>query len=153
MRDKPAKDARRLIRPTTEAARKSPSVAPSAAKAPDTAALLDDIVGWLDDAKAEDIVSIPLEGKSALGDYMVVASGRNDRHVGAIAEQLREKLKARGESRVRVEGLNACDWVLIDTGDVIVHVFRPEVREFYNLEKMWQAEIPPDAGRGDSSQH
>jgi hypothetical protein len=72
---------------------------------------------------------------------------------GAIAEQLREKLKARGEARVRVEGLNACDWVLIDTGDVIVHVFRPEVREFYNLEKMWQAEIPPDAARGDSSQH
>ncbi|HML29150.1 MAG TPA: ribosome silencing factor [Hyphomicrobium sp.] len=153
MRDKPAKDARRLIRPTTEAARKSSSIAPSAAKAPDTAALLDDIVRWLDDAKAEDIVSIPLEGKSALGDYMVVASGRNDRHVGAIAEQLREKLKARGEARVRVEGLNACDWVLIDTGDVIVHVFRPEVREFYNLEKMWQAEIPPDASRSDSSQH
>ena len=84
---------------------------------------------------------------------MVVASGRNDRHVGAIAEQLREKLKARGEARVRVEGMSACDWVLIDTGDVIVHVFRPEVREFYNLEKMWQAEIPPDASRGNSSQH
>ena len=78
-----------------------------------------------------------LKGKSALGDYMVVASGRNDRHVGAIAEQLREKLKERGEARVRVEGLGACDWVLIDTGDVIIHLFRPEVRSFYNLEKMW----------------
>ncbi|MFA5955045.1 ribosome silencing factor [Hyphomicrobium sp.] len=153
MREQPAKDARRLIRPTTEATRKSSSIASSAAKAPDSAALLDDIVRWLDDAKAENIISIPLEGKSALGDFMVVASGRNDRHVGAIAEQLREKIKARGEARVRVEGLNSCDWVLIDTGDVIVHVFRPEVREFYNLEKMWQADLPPDASRGDSSQH
>ena len=116
-------------------------------------ALLDDIVRWLADAKAEGIVSIPLEGKSVLGDFMVVASGRNDRHVGAVAERLCEKLKARGEACVRVEGLNACDWVLIDTGDVIVHVFRPEVREFYNLEKMWQAEIPPDTSCGDSSQH
>ena len=142
-----------MIRPNSEATRKSSSIALSAAQAPDTAALLEDIVRWLDDAKAENIISIPLEGKSALGDYMVVASGRNDRHVGAIAEQLREKIKARGAARVRVEGLSACDWVLIDTGDVIVHVFRPEVREFYNLEKMWQAEIPPDASRGDSSQH
>ena len=137
----------------TEAARKGTSLAPSTAKVPDSAALLADVVRWLDDAKAEDIVTIPLEGKSALGDFMVVASGRNDRHVGAIAEQLREKLKARGEANVRVEGMNACDWVLIDTGDVIVHIFRPEVRDFYNLEKMWQTEIPPDAGRGDASQH
>jgi ribosome-associated protein len=153
MRDQPAKDAYRLIRTTAEAARKGTSLAQSAAKAPDSAALLKDVVHWLDDAKAEDIVSIPLKGKSALGDFMVVASGRNDRHVAAIAEQLRDKLKARGEARVRVEGLNACDWVLIDTGDIIVHVFRPEVREFYNLEKMWQADIPADASRGDSSQH
>ena len=153
MRDQPAKDAYRLIRTTAEVARKGTSLAQSAAKAPDSAALLEDVAHWLDDAKAEDIVSIPLKGKSALGDFMVVASGRNDRHVAAIAEQLRDKLKARGEARVRVEGLNACDWVLIDTGDVIVHVFRPEVREFYNLEKMWQADIPADASRGDSSQH
>jgi ribosome-associated protein len=142
-----------LIRTTTEAARKGSSLAKSAPKVPDSAALLADIVRWLDDAKAEDVVTIPLEGKSELGDFMVVASGRNDRHVGAIAEQLREKIKARGDARVRVEGLSACDWVLIDTGDIIVHVFRPEVRDFYNLEKMWQAEIPPDASRGDSSQH
>lgn len=140
-----------MIRTTTEAARKSASLAPSAAKLADSAALLADVVRWLDDAKAEEIVTIPLQGKSSLGDFMVVASGRNDRHVGAIAEQLREKLKARGEARVRVEGENACDWVLIDTGDIIVHVFRPEVREFYNLEKMWLAQIPPDASRSDSS--
>ena len=142
-----------MIRTTAEAARKGPSLDQSVAKAPDSAAVLEDVVRWLDDAKAEDIISIPLAGKSALGDFMVVASGRNDRHVAAIAEQLREKLKERGEARVRVEGLNACDWVLIDTGDIIVHVFRPEVREFYNLEKMWQADIPSDASRGDSSQH
>jgi ribosome-associated protein len=142
-----------LIRTATGVARKGTSIAQSAATRPDSAALLADVVRWLDDAKAEDIVTIPLEGKSALGDYMVVASGRSDRHVGAIAEQLREKIKARGDARVRVEGLSACDWVLIDTGDIIIHVFRPEVREFYNLEKMWQAEIPPDASRSDPSQH
>lgn len=142
-----------MIRTTTGAARKGTPLAQSAATRPVSAALLADVVHWLDDAKAEDIVTIPLEGKSALGDFMVVASGRSDRHVGAIAEQLREKIKARGDARVRVEGLSACDWVLIDTGDVIIHVFRPEVREFYNLEKMWQAEIPPDASRSDPSQH
>ncbi len=108
-----------------------------------SAQLLSDIVKWLDDAKAEEIVTIPLEGKSSLGDYMVVATGRTDRHVGAIADQLHQKLKDRGET-ARVEGQPTCDWVLIDTGDIIVHVFRPEVREFYNLEKMWQAELPPD---------
>ncbi len=120
---------------------------------PASAPLLAEIVTWLDDAKAEEIVTIPLEGKSSLGDYMVVATGRTDRHVGAIAEQLREKIKSFGDTSVRVEGLTACDWVLIDTGDIIVHVFRPEVREFYNLEKMWKAEIPPDASAGDPSQH
>ena len=142
-----------MIRTTTGAARKGTPLPQSAATRPVSAALLADVVHWLDDAKAEDIVTIPLEGKSALGDFMVVASGRSDRHVGAIAEQLREKIKARGDARVRVEGLSACDWVLIDTGDVIIHVFRPEVREFYNLEKMWQAEIPPDASRSHPSQH
>ncbi|MGQ0672679.1 MAG: ribosome silencing factor [Hyphomicrobium sp.] len=108
----------------------------------DATALLADIVHWLDEAKAEKIVSIDLEGKTSLGDYMVVASGRTDRHVGAIADQIRKKIKDAGWSHVRVEGMEACDWVLIDTGDIIVHVFRPEVREFYNLEKMWSAERP-----------
>jgi ribosome-associated protein len=108
---------------------------------PASASLLADIVRWLDDAKAEEIVEIPLEGKSSIGDYMVVASGRSDRHVGAIADQLAQKLKGAGYSGVRVEGKETCDWVLIDAGDIIVHVFRPEVREFYNLEKMWQAAL------------
>ncbi len=142
-----------MIRSTTESARRGTSPAKSAAGAPRSAQMLADIVAWLDEAKAEAVVTIPLEGKSSLGDYMVVATGRSDRHVGAIAEQLREKIKSVGESRVRVEGMNTCDWVLIDTGDIIVHVFRPEVRDFYNLEKMWKAEIPPDASSSDPSQH
>ena len=99
-----------------------------------------EIVRWLDDAKGEEVVTIDLAGKSSIGDFMVIASGRSDRHVGAIAEQLQRKLKEKGFGRVRIEGLEACDWVLLDTGDIIVHIFRPEVREFYNLEKMWSAE-------------
>jgi ribosome-associated protein len=75
---------------------------------------------------------------------MVIVTGRSDRHVGAIADQLQRKLKEKGLGRVRVEGLEACDWVLLDTGDIIVHIFRPEVREFYNLEKMWSAERPAE---------
>ena len=106
------------------------------------AALLKDIVHWLDEAKAEEVVTIDLAGKSSIGDFMVVATGRSDRHVGAIAEQIGRKLKEQGLGRIRVEGMEACDWVLIDTGDIIVHVFRDEVREFYNLEKMWSAERP-----------
>ena len=142
-----------MIRTTTGGAAKRASTAKSKASKPGSAALLAEIVKWLDDAKAEEIVSIPLEGKSSLGDYMVVATGRTDRHVGAIADELQEKIKASGENRVRVEGKPACDWVLIDTGDIIIHVFRPEVRDFYNIEKMWKAELPPDASTGDPSQH
>jgi ribosome-associated protein len=108
------------------------------------AALLKDIIHWLDEAKADEVVTIDLAGKSSIGDFMVIASGRSDRHVGAIAEQLQKKLKEKGLGRVRIEGLEACDWVLLDTGDIIVHVFRPEVREFYNLEKMWSAERPAE---------
>lgn len=111
------------------------------------ASLLNEIVGWLDDAKAVNIVTIDLDGKSSIGDYMVIASGRSDRHVGAIADQLQEKLKETGEARVRVEGKEACDWVLLDTGDIIIHIFRPEVREFYNLEKMWQADRPTETAQ------
>lgn len=80
-----------------------------------------------------------MTGKSPLFDRMVVASGRSQRHVGAIAERLTTELKAAGNPAPRVEGLPHCDWVLVDTGDVVVHIFRPEVRDFYNLEKMWRA--------------
>jgi len=109
-----------------------------------SAALLREIVQWLDEAKAEDVVTIDLKGKTSIGDFMVVATGRSDRHVGAVAEQISRKLKEKGLRNVRVEGLEACDWVLIDTGDIIVHVFRDEVREFYNLEKMWSADRPSE---------
>jgi ribosome-associated protein len=110
----------------------------------DSDRLLSSITTWLDDAKAENVVTIDLKGKSSIGDHMVIASGRSDRHVGAIADQIQRKLKDGGQRRVRVEGQPQCDWVLIDTGDVIVHVFRPEVREFYNLEKMWSADRGTD---------
>jgi ribosome-associated protein len=102
------------------------------------------IQGLLDDAKAEDVVTIDLRGKTALADAMVVASGRSHRHVGAIIERILKELKERGYGRVTAEGLPHCDWVLLDVGDVIVHVFRPEVRSFYNLEKMWAAERPAE---------
>ena len=92
----------------------------------------------LEDSKAEEINSIDITGKSALGDYMIVASGRSHRHVGAIADHLLRAIKEAGYGTAKVEGLPNCDWVLIDTGDVIVHIFRPEVREFYGIEKMLQ---------------
>ncbi|MBB5275582.1 ribosome-associated protein [Rhizobium rosettiformans] len=97
------------------------------------------VLASLEDSKAEDIVSIDIAGKSALGDYMVVVSGRSNRHVSAISEHLISDLKDEGLGSARVEGLDSGDWVLIDTGDIIVHVFRPEIREFYNIEKMWAA--------------
>jgi ribosome-associated protein len=107
-------------------------------------ALLAQVLAWLDEAKAENVVSIDIRGKSSIGDYMVIASGRSDRHVGAIAEQVQRKLKEEGVGRARLEGEKHCDWVVVDIGDIIVHVSRPQVREFYNLEKMWSAERPSD---------
>ena len=95
------------------------------------------ILSRLDDMKAEETVTIDLRGKSAFSDYMVVTTGRANRHVGAIAENVTKALKENGIKNLHVEGMPNCDWVLIDSGDVIVHVFRPEVREFYNLERLW----------------
>ncbi len=91
----------------------------------------------LDDSKAEDIIPIDMRGKSALGDYMIIASGRSHRHVAAAADHLLRALREAGYRDIKVEGLEGGDWVLIDTGDIIVHIFRPEIREFYNLEKIW----------------
>ena len=102
--------------------------------------LLERIMKSLDDDKAEDVVQIDLRGKSSIGDYMVVASGRSTRQVSAMAEKLAEKLKDDFGLLSKIEGKETGDWVLIDTADVIVHIFRPEVREFYQLEKMWQPE-------------
>lgn len=106
--------------------------------------MLATVLDSLSDAKAEDIVSIDLEGKTTIADTMVIASGRSQRHVGAVADQLLQKLKVDGVRNATVEGMPHCDWVLIDAGDIVVHIFRPEVRQFYNLEKMWSAERPND---------
>ncbi len=95
------------------------------------------VISSLEDDKAEDIVTIDLRGRSSIGDYMVVCSGRSTRQVSAIAENLTERLKHEFDRACKVEGKDQGDWVLIDSSDVIVHVFRPEVREFYQLEKMW----------------
>ena len=95
----------------------------------------------LDEDQAEQLVVIALDGKSTIADYMVIASGRSERHVGAMAEHLMRRIKAEGLGRCKVEGLRKRDWVLLDLGDIIVHLFRPEVREFYNLEKMWSIEM------------
>jgi len=100
-------------------------------------AQLDRILASLDDDKAEDVVQIDLRGKSAMCDYMVICSGRSSRQVSSIAEKLVERLKQEFGVSSKIEGKETGDWVLIDTGDVVVHVFRPEVRDFYQLEKMW----------------
>jgi ribosome-associated protein len=94
--------------------------------------------------KAEETVEIDLIGKTSIADTMIVTSGRSNRHVGAIADRVLHALKDKGFGSARVEGLPACDWVLIDAGDVLVHIFRPEVRGFYNLEKMWGADRPAE---------
>jgi len=100
----------------------------------------------LDDDQAQDVVSIPLEGKTAIADHMVIASGRSTRQVTAMAQKLAERIKHAGFGTPRIEGLPAADWVLVDAGDVIVHLFRPEVRSFYNLERMWAFGDAPSAG-------
>ncbi|WP_246737579.1 ribosome silencing factor [Nordella sp. HKS 07] len=107
-------------------------------------ALLTSILSHLEDAKAEDIVTIDLNGKAVIADGMIVATGRSNRHVGAIADQLVEKLKGEGYKDLRVEGLPHADWVLVDAGDIVVHIFRPEVRSFYNLEKLWSDHAPDE---------
>jgi ribosome-associated protein len=122
--------------PSTRVAtvRKSPA---AAGARPSPEDVLKIILARLDDQKATETTRIDLKGKTTIADYMVVTCGRSHRHVGAIADNVVDALAKRGITRVRVEGLPHCDWVLIDASDVIVHVFRPEVREFYNLEKMW----------------
>lgn len=98
------------------------------------------------------MVSIDLAGKSSIADHMVVASGSSSRHVGSMTDHLREKLKASGVKGISVEGMENCDWVLIDSGDVIIHLFRPEVREFYNIEKLWSEALPENIDRA-AAQH
>ena len=123
--------------PIARKAKAGSAKAPAASKK-----LLGLIEKSLDDDKAENIVAIDLSGKSSIADYMVIATGRSSRQLAAMAEHLHEKLKAKGLAQVGIEGERQGDWVLIDGGDVIVHLFRPEIRGLYNLEKMWGMELP-----------
>lgn len=117
----------------------------TAADADSVAALHALVLQSLDDDQAQDTITIPLEGKSSIADHMVIASGRSSRQVASMAQKLAERIKAETGRSARVEGLPVADWVLIDAGDVIVHLFRPEVRSFYNLERMWGFVDTPQA--------
>ena len=137
------REDRKLTRPGLgEVVQTTSPIAASGSIEPAGGATLPIILGTLDDSKAEDTVTIDLAGKTSLADAMIVTSGRSSRHVGAIADHVIEALKEHGRKDLRVEGMPHCDWVLIDAGDVIVHIFRPEVRSFYNLEKLWSSESP-----------
>ena len=128
-----------LASPRVRARRAPESVSKARPAAEETLRL---ILTSLENIKAEETLTIDLRGKTSIGDYMVVTSGRSNRHVGSIADNVLKDLNKAGVPDVRVEGMPHCDWVLIDSGDVIVHVFRPEVRAFYNLEKMWTTARP-----------
>ena len=137
---KTGKTSPRTRPPSPEAATPRASDGASAA----IAALKRRLETCLDDAKAENVVSIDLHGRSSIADYMVVATGRSTTHVAAIADRLIKSCKEAGMAAPRVEGLPNCDWVLVDAGDIVVHVFRPDVRDFYKLEKMWGGDRPAD---------
>lgn len=113
----------------------------------DIRAVADALAKTLEDDKAEDLLFIDLEGKSSLADFMIIASGRSGRHVAALADHVAQEVKKLTGRPASIEGMPNADWVLIDTGDVIVHLFRPEVREFYNLEKIWAGDSMPRPGR------
>ncbi len=124
----------------------APKKAPAAEAVQDSAAkTLKLVLGRLEDMKAEETVTIDLRGKSAFSDYLVVTTGRSNRHVSSIAENVSKGLKEAGQKKLHVEGMTNADWVLIDTGEVILHVFRPEVREFYNIERLWVQNSQDDA--------
>jgi len=127
----------------------SPTAAPTASSPnseADQSALLTVVLSQLDDDQAQDIVTIPLEGKSSIADYMIIASGRSTRQVASMAQKLAERVKKEGFGLCQIEGLPSADWVLVDAGDIVVHLFRPEVRSFYNLERMWAFGDAPPAG-------
>ena len=148
---KPAKAAKKAVKKTVKASPrkstkpKAKKAAPKPRKAPPQSELLKRIVASLEDDKAEAIVAVDLEGRSSLCDAAVIASGRSSRHVMAIAEHLARRLKEEGYGTRPVTGAAQGDWVLVDAGDVIVHVFRPEVREYYDLEGMWNVPSPSRA--------
>lgn len=124
------------------------AIASKKASLPSGESLLSLVETSLDDDKAQDVVVIDLAGKTEIADYMVVATGQSSRQVGAMATHLNQKIKELGIKDVHVEGESQCDWVLLDAGDVIVHLFRPEVRDFYGLEKMWSV---PDVVAGKAA--
>jgi ribosome-associated protein len=126
----------------------APAGSPVAA---DSAVLHDLVMHQLDEDQAIEVVSIPLAGISSIADHMVIASGRSSRHVAAMAEKIASRIKQDLKGSARVEGLPTADWVLIDAGDVIVHLFRPEVRSFYNLERMWGGDSLSPAGASSAA--
>jgi ribosome-associated protein len=135
-------------KPAARAA-KAPKTPREAAERPqrgiDVEAATQVVLTSLEDDKAEEIVAIDIRGKSSFADMLIVASGRSARHVGALADHVMRKLKESGVKDVRVEGMPHADWVLVDAGDVVVHLFRPEVRSFYNIEKIWAGSPGPDS--------
>jgi len=141
LRSEDIRGATPLNRESAQPAHEAPADAEASrtAQAP-IGGLEDLILNRLDDDKAQDVVFIDLKGKSPVADGLIVASGRSQRHVGAMADHLLRSLKDAGYGKCRVEGMPSADWVLIDAGDVIVHLFRPEVRSFYNIEKIWSVE-------------
>ena len=120
---------------------REPNAAPRSTAQPEDIAAA--VIESLEDDKAEDLLVFDLDGKSSLADQMIIASGRSARHVSALADHVVRAIKDVGGKRARVEGMKTADWVLIDTGDLIVHLFRPEVRSFYNLERIWGPEGGP----------
>jgi ribosome-associated protein len=130
--------------------KRAPAASPAGSSRPERGGIDVDaatrvVLSSLEDDKAEDILAIDIRGKSSFADMLVIASGRSARHVGALADHVLRKLKDAGVKDVRVEGLPQADWVLVDAGDVVVHLFRPEVRAFYNIEKIWTAGAGPNA--------
>ena len=138
--DEPKGSETLSITALSRAARYKPEPVSKARPGPEETLRL--VLASLDDMKAEDTTTIDLRDKSSLADTMVVTSGRSNRHVGSVADRVVDNLNKAGCKNVRVEGMPHCDWVLIDAGDVIVHLFRPEVRSFYNIEKIWSVEPP-----------
>jgi ribosome-associated protein len=129
--------AKRAAKAVVKAPRKAAAVAPT-----NWSPLVKAVLMQLDDAKAEQVVAVDMAGRSSVADTVVVASGRSNRHVNAIADQVIEELEKHGHKNIRIEGVPQCDWVLVDAGDIIIHVFRPEVRSFYNLEKLLSSHVP-----------
>jgi ribosome-associated protein len=151
-----ASSAKKKAAPATKpvaakpAAPKAPRPAKAKAPAVPSSELLKLMLAALDDNKAEDVVTIPLAGKSSVADHLIVATGRSTRQVATMAQHLRDQIKATGRKAPAVEGLQQADWVLVDAGDIVAHLFRPEIRALYNLEKMWTADLTPNNVEGQA---